>query len=176
MVFKDPSGRRLIGNGVYQMAVSTARSGGGIVPSWLSGMRVWLGVAAVVVGVGVGFLVIVFASSPSWVVGGALVACVAALSAFAVWGYRDHRRRAAEAMLAGEPAADSGLWFAVIEVVLGVGVGYLTNVFTSDPSWPVGIALLAGVAALVAITVRRSRQTQRSEAAALRGARDGLLS
>src|SRR5664279_2099823 len=56
MVFKYPSGRRLIGNGVYQMAVSTARAGGGVVPSWLSGMRVWLGVAAVVAAVGLGFL------------------------------------------------------------------------------------------------------------------------
>jgi len=146
------------------------------VPSWLSGMRVWLGVAAVVAGVGVGFLVKIFASSPSWVVGGALLAGVAGLAAIAVWGYRDHRRRVAEATLAGQLPADSGLWFAVIEVLVGVGVGYLTNVFTSDPSWPVGVAVLAGVAVLVAITVRRFRQTQRSEAAALRGARDGLLS
>ena len=144
-------------------------------PSWLSGMRVWLGVAAVVAGVGVGFLVNVFASTPSWAVGGALLAGVAGLAAFAVWGYRDHRRRVSEATTTGELPADSGLWFAVIEVLVGVGVGYLTNVFTSDPSWPVGVALLAGVAVLVAITVRRLRQTQRSEAAALRSARDGLL-
>src|SRR5664279_332745 len=176
MVFKDPSGRRLIGNGVYEMAVSTARGGGGVVPSWLSGMRVWLGVAAVVAAVGVGFLVKIFASSPSWAVGGALLAGVAGLAAIAVWGYRDHRRRVSEATPIGELPADTDVRYAVIEVLVGVGVGYLTTVFTSDPSWLVGIALLAGVAVLVAITVRRFRQTQRSEAAALRGARDALLS
>ena len=162
--------------GACEMAVSTPRARGTVASSWLSGMRVWLRVAAVVVGVGVGFLVNVFASSPSWAVGVALLAGVAGLAAIAVSGYRDHRRRVAEATLTGELPADTDLRYAVIEVLLGVGVGYLTNVFTSDPSWPVGIALLAGVAALVAITVRRSRQTQRSEAAALRGARDGLLS
>lgn len=144
-------------------------------PSWLSGRRVWLGVAAVVAGVGVGYLVNIFASTPSWAVGGALLAGVAALAAIAVWGYRAHRRRATEATLVGELPADSGLRYAVIEVLVGVGVGYLTNVFTSDPSWPVGLAILAGVVVLVAITVRRFRQTQRSEAAALRSARDGLL-
>src|SRR5664279_3356100 len=176
MVFKDPSGRRLIGNGVYEMAVSTARGGGGVVPSWLSGMRVWLGVAAVVAAVGVGFLVKIFASSPSWAVGGALLAGVAGLAAIAVWGYRDHRRRVSEATPTGELPADTDVRYALIEVLVGVGVGYLTNVFNSNPSWPVGIALLAGVAVLVAITVRGFRQTQRSEASALRGARDGLLS
>ncbi len=61
------------------------------------------------------------------------------------------------------------LWFGVPALLAGTGVGVLTNIATSNPTWPVVTGLVAAVTVTVVLSVR---QAARDEQERLRGLRE----
>ncbi|MGH3569491.1 MAG: tetratricopeptide repeat protein [Pseudonocardia sp.] len=67
------------------------------------------------------------------------------------------------------------LWFGVPAVVAGVVVGLLTNIVTSNPTWPVAIGLVVAVAVLVGLTMGQAARDHGSTLGSLRLARAAVL-